>query len=65
VERRVDGFGQRANGERLRETGHTLEQNVTACEKTDEQAVDHVLLTTDATRHLPRDVLHKSRISSR
>jgi len=38
---------------------------VTACEKTDKQTVDHVLLADDTTRHLPRDVLHKSRIGSR
>ena len=65
MERRVDGLGERSHRERLRQSGHALEQHVTAREKTDEQAIDHVVLADDAARHLPRDVLHQSRIRRR
>ena len=63
--RRVDRLGERAHRERLREAGHALEQHVAAGEKTDEQSVDHVVLTDDASRHLPRDILHESGIRRR
>src|SRR4029079_874985 len=37
IERRVDRFGERADGERLGESGNTLEEHVTTGEEADEQ----------------------------
>ena len=65
MERRVDRLGERADGQRLRQTGHALEQNVSAGEKTDEQSVNHVFLTDDAPRDLARDILYQPRIRRR
>ena len=65
MERRVDRLGERADGQRLRQPGHALEQHVSAGEKTDEQPVDHVVLTDDAPRDLARDILDQPRIRRR
>jgi len=62
MERGIDRLSERSHRERLGETGHTLEQHVAAGEQADEQSVDHVVLADHATRDLPRDVLHESRI---
>jgi hypothetical protein len=48
MERRVDRFGERPNRQRLREPGHSFEEDVAAGEKSDEKPVDQVLLTDDA-----------------
>ena len=60
LEGRVDRLGERAHRERLRQSGHALEQHVAAGEKADEQPVDHVVLADDAPRDLARDVLDES-----
>ena len=65
AERRADGFGERAHGERFRETRHTLEEYVTSGEEADQQPVDHIVLTDDATRDLTRHVLNEAGISRR
>ena len=65
VERRVDRLGERADGQRLRQTRHSLEQNVSAGEKADEQPIDHVVLTDDTPRDLTRNVLNQPRIRRR
>ena len=44
---RGDRVAQRAHGQRLREAGDTLEQDVTAGEQADQHALDHVALTDD------------------
>src|SRR5215831_4215493 len=62
MERRVDRLGQRAHGQRFRQTGYAFEEDMSAGEKADQQPVDHVVLSHDASRDLPRDVLNESRI---
>ena len=46
-ELRVDGVAERADGERLGQARHALEQHVAAGEQADQQALDHVRLADD------------------
>ena len=63
AERRVDRLGERAHRERLREPRHALEQHVAAREKTDEQSLDHVLLSHNAAGDLSTDVADETGIN--
>jgi nucleotidyltransferase/DNA polymerase involved in DNA repair len=53
----------RLHRERLGESRHALEEDVTAGEQPDEQALDHQLLRHDALRDLLRDRLAQYRIA--
>ena len=59
MKRRIDRLGERAHGERLRESRHTLEQHMPTREKTDEQPIHHVILADDPPRDLMRHVLYQ------
>jgi hypothetical protein len=65
MERRIDRLGERADSQRFRETGNSLEQNVSAGEKADEQPIHHVILSDDASCDLPRDILNQPRVRRR
>ena len=49
--------GQRLGGERLGQTGHRLEQHVTAGEQGDEQSLEQPALADDDPAHLEEDAL--------
>ena len=65
LEGRVDRFGERANGQRLRESRHALEQHVSASQEADEQPLDHVFLPDDATPHLTHYALNERHVRLR
>ena len=55
LEGRVDRLGERADGQRLGEAGHALEEDVAAGQQADQQALDHRVLPDDALAQLLRD----------
>src|SRR6185312_9286587 len=52
LKRRADCFGQRAHGERLGQTRHTLEKHVAPREQSYEQALHHVILAYNTLPYL-------------
>ena len=58
----MDRLGERAHRQRLRQSRHALEQDVSAGEQADEQPLDHVLLADDALPDLAHDRLHERHV---
>ena len=56
-ERAADDVGQRADGEGLRDTGHALEEHVTARHEAHEHPLDHVVLADDDALDLEQRTL--------
>jgi hypothetical protein len=59
-ELRADGVAERAHRQRLRESGHALEQDVAATEQADEDALDHVGLADDHLADLGHQVVDEA-----
>ena len=58
----AEALRHRADGERLRQSRHALEQDVAAGEQPDQQPLDHDLLADDPLGHLARDGLRQHRV---
>ena len=60
----IDGFCQGGDGQRLRQSGHPLQQHVATAQQTNQQAVDHMLLAHNMLAHFHTEHIDKSAFAS-
>ena len=62
-ERRVNDFGERLHRQRLRQSGHALEQDVPPGKESHQQALDHDILSYDALGDFSSDAANRAGIN--
>ena len=60
----MQDVGKGAHGQRLGQARDTFEQDVTSRQQSDEQPLDHAILSDDALADLRHHVLHRKRHSA-